>query len=253
MFFKITLIVLGLLQCSEAHAGKSESVALYEAVNKLLNHAELDLQDAKIAVLIDALKGAKTGVDEKEEKVRQNGVANTYTRWGRKTCPDGASLVYQGYAAGGMYHETGAASNYLCLPKNPDWKNHSRTPKYFGLIYGAEYESYDTMFDSLKNDEVPCAVCRVPRTNIIMIPGKNTCFDEYKVEYEGYLMAGHPKHKAASEYVCVDGEPEQTSNSVNGNENGKLFHFVRAVCGSLKCPPYKTGDDLTCVVCSYSP
>jgi hypothetical protein len=41
-----------------------------------------------------------------------------------------------------------------------------------------------------------------------MIPGKNTCFDEYKVEYEGYLMAGHPQHEAASEYVCVDGEPE---------------------------------------------
>ena len=180
-------------------------------------------------------------------------IASTYTRWGRKTCPKNSVLVYEGFAAGGLYTDSGAPVNYLCLPQNPDWDNKSENPTKFGLIYGAEYETDKGVFHDLSEHEVPCAVCRVPRSNILIVPGKNTCFGDYIMEYTGYLMTGRPVHQAATEYVCVDGEAEKASKSDVHNHNGKLFYFVRARCGSLKCPPYKENDDLTCVVCSYSP
>jgi hypothetical protein len=147
-----------------------------------------------------------------------------------------------------MYTAPGAPVNYLCLPKSPGWDNQINNPKHSGLIYGAEYKSHESMFKGLTDHDVPCAVCQVPRSSVVMVPGKNTCFKNFVKEYNGYLMAGYPTHNAASEYVCVDGEAEPASQSLVQNHNGKLFYFVRAKCGSLKCPPYKEGDDLTCVV-----
>ena len=190
---------------------------------------------------------------ENAKSLTYHNIASTYTRWGRRTCPQNSVLVYEGFAAGGDHLDIGAPANYLCLPKNPDWDNKRENPAHVALIYGAEYETHKGVFRDLEEHDVPCAVCRVPRSNIMMVPGKNTCFGDYMIEYKGYLMAGHHTHKAASEYVCVDGEAEKTSKSDVHDHNGKLFYFVRAKCGSLKCPPYKEGDDLTCVVCSYSP
>jgi hypothetical protein len=64
-----------------------------------------------------------------------------------------------------------------------------------------------------------------------MVPGKNTCFENFVKENSGYLMAGHPANHAASEYVCVDGEAEPASKSLTIDNNGALFYFVRAKCG----------------------
>ncbi|XP_060603633.1 uncharacterized protein LOC132756554 [Ruditapes philippinarum] len=151
-----------------------------------------------------------------------------------------------------MYIESGTASNYLCLPQNPDFDSKIDQKSPFAMIYGAEYETH-TFVSGLTDKEAPCAVCQIPRSNVIMMPGKNICLKNYKMEYHGYLMSGHPKHVAASEYVCVDGDPEATTESLPSNLNGVLFYFVKAKCGSLKCLPYKDGEVLTSVVCSYSP
>ena len=161
--------------------------------------------------------------------------------------------MYEGFAAGGEHQDIGAPANYLCLPKTPDWDSKSENPSHAALIYGAEYETNKGVLHDLHNQDVPCAVCRVPRSHIVMVPGKNSCFEDYTIEYNGYLISGFPSYKAASEYVCVDGEAEKSSKSNVHNHDGRLFYFVRAKCGALKCPPYKENDDLTCVVCSYSP
>ena len=34
------------------------------------------------------------------------------------------------------------------------------------------------------------------------------------------------------------------------NKNGALFYPVEAVCGSLPCPRYVNGWELTCAVCT---
>ena len=124
-----------------------------------------------------------------------------------------------------MYTDTGAPANYLCLTRNPDWDNTNLKPASVALIYGAEYETYKGVLHDLLNHDVPCAVCRVPRSHIVMLPGKNTCFGDYIIEYTGYLLTGLSIHKAASEYVCVDGEAEKASESNVHNHNGALFNL----------------------------
>ena len=63
-------------------------------------------------------------------------------------------------------------------------------------------------------------------------------------------MAEYYQHKSASEFVCVDENPETIGSHLD--QNGKLFYFVEGHCGSLKCDPYKDGRELTCAVCSFS-
>lgn len=173
-----------------------------------------------------------------------------YTRWGKSSCPSGASVVYEGVVAGSHYSHSGGAANYICLSKTPKWDSHTENPSSFSLLYGAEYETHGSFLHNLLNHEVPCAVCRVPRSHTLLVPGRNDCHQNYTLEYSGYLMAGYHTHAAATEFVCVDVQAESASCSSPADENGKLFYFVHAECGALKCPPYEKGKQLTCAVCS---
>jgi hypothetical protein len=138
------------------------------------------------------------------------------------------------------------------LPTNPDWNKYIDDFQSHGRIYGAEYETANYVaWKYLHDYDVPCALCRIPRSSAEMVPGKNVCPHDYVLEYSGYLMAGAHVHVAASEYVCVDGDPETITDS-SADKNGKLFYHVEAECGSLKCPPYVNGRELTCAVCSFS-
>lgn len=184
------------------------------------------------------------------------GLSGNYIRWGRTTCHGDAELIYKGYAGGSFYTHSGAASNYLCLPEQPQWSNktsNDNTKNDKGaLVYGAEYQmdgNLDFFAGSLHQEDVPCAVCEAPRSSILMIPGRITCYDGWTVEYVGYLTAGRYDHNAASEYACLDDMPEVISGG-SDNENGILFYLAEARCGSLKCPPYVDGRVLSCVVCS---
>ena len=62
-------------------------------------------------------------------------------------------------------------------------------------------------------------------------------------------MAGYHGHASATEYICVDKDPESLYGS-HVNHNGRLLYKVEGICGSLQCPPYVDGKELACVVCS---
>ena len=62
-------------------------------------------------------------------------------------------------------------------------------------------------------------------------------------------MAGCARSYGESTYNCVDHHPD-TTHGGSPNMGGRLFYFVEAICGSLKCPPYVNGRELVCVVCS---
>ncbi|XP_052238380.1 uncharacterized protein LOC127849674 [Dreissena polymorpha] len=181
---------------------------------------------------------------------------STYTRWGRTTCSaTGTLTVYSGYAAGSHYTHQGAAVNYLCLTKEPLWSRFDASLQHGAPVYGAEYE-FDgrnrvTFFDrEITDHDAPCAVCESPRSQVLMIPGRNKCLAGWTLEYQGYLVAGDIDHVAASEFICLDANPESLPND-SGNTDGKVFYFAEARCGgSLKCPPYVNGRELTCVVCT---
>ncbi|XP_078665811.1 uncharacterized protein LOC144908150 [Branchiostoma floridae x Branchiostoma belcheri] len=174
-----------------------------------------------------------------------------YTRWGRTTCPSGVTLLYEGIAGGTHFTQAGGA-NYVCLPKNPEWGNFKSGNQGNSYIYGAEYQVYYSnpfQTQGLDNHDVPCAVCHVPtRGAQVMIPARLSCPSGWTREYKGYLMAERFNHKR-SEFVCVDEQPE-VRPSGQANVDGALFYPVDARCGSLPCPPYVEGHELTCVVCT---
>ncbi|XP_062575548.1 uncharacterized protein LOC134237475 [Saccostrea cucullata] len=189
--------------------------------------------------------------------LQDEGVRNRmveYTRWGKRTCPSNAVLVYSGFVGGSYYTHSGAAVDPLCLPRDPEWgmyvdgNNGNRA-----YVYGAEYETHDFNkgpFTSLIHHDVPCAVCLVKNRSVVKIfPARKTCFEGWTLEYQGYLMTGYHGHAAGTTYKCVDENPD-TLHGGHADKNGYLFFFVEGRCGSLKCPPYVEGRELVCAVCS---
>ena len=182
----------------------------------------------------------------------------TYIRWGRKTCPgNGSSDIYSGYAGGSFFAHKGAAASMVCLPKDPIWKRYDDVTQSGSLMYGAEYDDRATSQrdsnlvgkDNYEKD-VPCAVCNVKgRSSTIMIPGRSECYPGWTLEFWGYLMSGRYDLTAATNYYCVDADQEAIVGRGN-NDNGYLLYFVEGRCGSLHCPPYVNGRELTCAVCS---
>ena len=74
----------------------------------------------------DGVKGERGDKGEKGEAgakgdtgLKSGGVV--YTRWGRKSCPTGAQLLYEGIAGGSEHSESGGGANYVCLPKIPQY------------------------------------------------------------------------------------------------------------------------------------
>jgi hypothetical protein len=157
-------------------------------------------------------------------------------------------LIYDGFAGGSHYLSQGGAANYVCLHKQPTWNDQTVTESQ-NYIYGAEYQ-VGPPWVSIHHHDVPCAICHVPSSSIYMIPGRNVCNDKHILQYSGYLMSDHDSHKAATEFVCVDDQP-QAFPGTEANLFGRLFYFVYAKCGSLKCPPYKEETKVTCAVCSF--
>jgi len=170
--------------------------------------------------------------------------------------------VYSGYVGGSYWTHSGAAVDYLCLPTDPSFTYHEDGFQNGAFVYGAEYEmkrDYRNEMSffpdngpdvSLSNKDVPCAVCKTTRSTVLMVPARTTCHDGWTMEYTGYLSAGRYNHLAATQYVCLDGKPEYLAGGGTSDDNGVLFYLVEARCGSLRCPPYEEGWELTCAVCS---
>ena len=117
-------------------------------------------------------------------------------------------------------------------------------------MYGAIYDNGDLSPRAKNGDDLPCSVSRsTVGSSVLMIPGKFSCYDGWTLQYHGDLVAGHHGHIAASQYICLD-EHSETLRTGYRNDNGKLFHPLKAVCGALACPPYQENRYLTCVVCT---
>ncbi|KAL4238241.1 hypothetical protein ACF0H5_002954 [Mactra antiquata] len=183
---------------------------------------------------------------------------STYVRWGNKGCPpNGTTTLYSGWAAGSYSSHTGGAANHLCLPPDPQWDHYDDRVATNNQIFGTEYDvGWDNVNmereffgKDIRFDDVPCAVCYSQRSEKIMIPARLDCYPGWTKEYSGYLMSSHYSDAAPSMYICVDKAVEAVVGG-HGNQRGNLLHLVEGTCGSLECPPYVNGRELTCVVCT---
>jgi len=169
-------------------------------------------------------------------------------------------MYFTGHAAGSIWNEGGSGSNFLCMPRDPEWGTVFDGSSYNGHIAGVEYElnnAVNNIFDEsntggvvLADQPAPCAVCYVGREAVLMIPAKLQCPDGWNVEYVGYLASQAADDAASkrSSYVCWDAAPEISDGATAQNQ--ALIYPVAAVCGSLPCSTYTTGKELACVVCS---
>ena len=174
-----------------------------------------------------------------------------YTIWGKETCPEikGAETLYSGITGGTLYSQSGGGSNYLCVPKDPIYDPHvDYSEEETALLYGTEYER---PYRGTHNDNVPCAVCRVPtRTAFVMIPAKEHCPIFWTTEYFGYLMVNEDSSQR-TEFICVSRDQEGLPNSWRNTDGARLSH-VEASCGDggFDCPPFQKGKELNCIVCT---
>ena len=171
-----------------------------------------------------------------------------YTRWGRKSCPTGAELLYEGITGGEWYDNKGGGANYVCLPKVPQYLN-TTVPLYSAYMSGTEYETGNRIFSEKQDHNAPCAVCYTSTKSVkLMIPARTSCPSSWTIEYKGYLMTADYSHKNNKVYECVDENPESIDGS-DADTNGALFYFTRSTTG-LPCPPYVENYAITCVVCT---
>lgn len=172
----------------------------------------------------------------------------TYTRWGRTSCPSGASTVYTGWIAHGHYQHGGGPTNYYCLHDSPEYNQVNAGNQNGALLYKVEYEMSGyglAALNGVHDYDARCVVCEVPRRTQIMIGARRNCPSGWTREYEGYLMGQHYT-QAASELICVDASPE--AHGSNGNQNGGLLYPTEFENGGNV--PYNHDWEMTCVVCS---
>lgn len=60
-----------------------------------------------------------------------------------------------------------------------------------------------------------------------MIVARTSCYKGWKLEYNGYLMAGYYKYNAGTMYRCVDHNPESLPGDGNTDSNGYLLYWRR--------------------------
>lgn len=185
-----------------------------------------------------------------------------YTRWGRKTCPAGADLVYAGILVGKASFVDQASffglggSDPLCASPAASWLDYDSGNQDGNLVVGAEYKTggyaVGAALTSLHDSQVPCAVCVVnDRSLMLMMPGSTACPSGWTQEYRGYLMGPHAV--VSGETVCVDETPEASLfGGGTGSEGSYLLYLTEAECGSLPCEAgqYVQDREMTCAVCT---
>ena len=205
----------------------------------------------------DGVKGERGDKGEKGEKGETGPVGQAgpksggvvYTRWGRKSCPTGTELVYEGITGGSRWDNPGGGANYVCLSKVPQYMS-TYLPHGYSQMYGTEYEGDYNIFPGKHEHDVPCAVCYTSTRSVkLMIPARTSCPSSWTREYKGYLMAERDIHKTNKVYECVDENPESADGG-NGNIHGSHFYFTRTTCLGLPCLPYVDNRVITCVVCT---
>ena len=177
-----------------------------------------------------------------------------YTRWGRTECPQGASLVYAGRAAGTKHNVKGGTPDTLCMPETPQYLSTDTTATHVTLLRGVEFETFGTSstpFNNIVQANLPCAICHTDtKLSVLTVPAQYTCPIGWSMEYSGYLMTEfEASNRQRKNTLCVDKDAEAVPGSL-ASTNPAVVYLMRATCDGLPCPPYNTGMVLSCAVCS---
>ena len=102
------------------------------------------------------------------------------------------------------------------------WLSNNNLFGHGAWFYGTEYQF--TYKNVAIDDDVPCAICKVtPATTTMMVPAKLTCPQNWTLQYHSYLGASYYLDQA-SEFICIDNDPEYIEGSRQLNNNGLLIY-----------------------------
>ena len=160
--------------------------------------------------------------------------------------------AFSGIVSKAPSSSSGGGNNHLCLSLNPDSATADDAFRNEAYITGVVYQETASEFipAELRLQPVPCAVCEVQQRAVVMVPGSRSCGEGWRVEYEGVLMS-EANAGQSSNFVCVSRDMQGLAHAER-NDNGEAgqLHVVEAKCGTLPCPPFAQGQDVSCVVCS---
>ena len=148
--------------------------------------------------------------------------------------------------------ESGDGTNMLCLPDSLTWgKYKDGDDRQRGHVYGVEIdiEGSNIFPRDVNNQDQPCVLCHTENAVAHMFPGRVTCFPGWSLQYAGYLMSSEHGANINREYFCMDSDPEARMGGGADNNQG-IVYLTEGRCGSLPCPPYVDGREMSCAVCS---
>ena len=183
----------------------------------------------------------------------QSGQADTFTHWGRRDCPAGTDIVYEGSAAAHYYSSSGSGTNVQCMTHNANYMNVSTGNDAGGRLYRLEYVIASThgmtSMQALNGYEMPCAVCR-PSTPAatFMIPGTLACpsEDDWTTVYKGYLFAAAYTSQWGLNFMCVS-DVAQGLGLASASNQGRAYPAEElGLPGAYEADQ---GREFTCAVC----
>lgn len=176
---------------------------------------------------IITFKGTDAGITANSDSKNSAGSVKgvSFTRWGYNECPQMTELVYSGRMVDLW------SSTPQCLPLSPTYPSELDRIQRQEVIQKVDRGNYS----------VPCAVCYSGRhSTVLMQPARHICARGWSLLYEGLLVT----NKAS--LLCMNSlKPLQESSTRTLNS----YHYVKASCDILPCPPYDNTSSLTCVVC----
>ena len=169
-------------------------------------------------------------------------------------CPEGATLVYAGRAAGTKHNVKGGTSDTLCMPETPQYLSTDTTANYAALLHGVEFETQGTSSTPLNNvlqANLPCALYHTDiKLSVLTVPAQYTCPNGWSMEYNGYLMTEiESNDRQRKNTLCGNRDAGAVPGS-QASTNPSLVYLMRATCDGLPCPPYNTNMALPCAMCS---
>ena len=239
----LKVLILALVTLSVADIVKAENIC-NSAVHPV----------TPVPVILPGPAGPPGPPGEKGDSGSQPGGA-VYTRWGRTTCPTGATLVFTGRAAGADYLPAGGTSDTFCMPETPQYLSMDTAATHASTLHGLEFETFGdpstTPFRNLLEHNMPCAVCHTDtKLAVFTIPAQYSCLSGWSLEYNGYLMSEYQQvDRLRKDTICVDRDAEAIPG-LQADTDGAVVYLMKASCNGLPCPPYNSDMVLPCAVCS---
>lgn len=158
-----------------------------------------------------------------------------YKRWGRKDCPETATLVYHGYLV-----DSPSGSHFACHSKGSTHDLNSE-----------QSVALQRVQNTIEKNQLPCSACHATlRRSQMMIRGWKVCPSGWTVEYRGYLLSPHKVNAAQrKQVICVDEKAEKDATNSSTGAGATLVRLGR-FCKSFPCKkPYRR-HLLPCAVCT---